>query len=553
MAFLSPIWLWLAIPWAAVTVWLLRGRGRDTRVPFVALWQDATHTSRSRRRWRLPPTGVLLLLAAMLLGIGAAAEPAVVSRESAEPITVIWDRGIAMAGRHAEVADELSAAFATGSHQPRRVRLAPVPGDQTIDTDTRGWLDQARQLSLTAVDTGAILRSTIAATLRQTDQPIIVVTSARPAVDDPRLIVVTPTSPPRNVRIEQFAFRDDPKRQAMVHVGNQGGLTRAILRILAHDRVLEERSIDLPPTGETGSYYIDLAESPDVLAVELVADDATDIDNRAWLTRQSRWPRIMTASPMPPAVQRVIDIYTAQRPSDDRSPTLVISRQPLADRIAGIILSAADQPAPAGSQVGLSTHPLVEDVPFERLDPLRVSGEGPPEGFTLIAQLNGQPLIAVRDAPARQVWVGFDSPSFAMTPGFVVLWAKMLEWVGGEAELYAAREAGSIGGTWQRIAPGAVPDDVKPGWVAGLYRDAVGRLVAVNPAVPRGDDVAAPSPTAPTADWRESLALLSRSWPTAAPMGHWLAGAAVLLGLAAAVCWSPAGLTRLYGRRTVPS
>src|SRR5690606_23403411 len=206
----------------------LRGRGRDTSVPFVALWQDVTHASRIHRRWRLPPAAVLLLLASMLLGILAAARPAIAGRgDDAEPITLIWDRGIDMAGRHADIADDLSAALATATAHPRRLRLIPVPGGQPIPTDTRQWLDQARNLSDTAINTDAMLRAQIAAALRETDQPVIVVTDRQPPIADPRLIVVTPPNPPHNVRIEHFAFRDDPKPQAMVRVRNDSRHARA--------------------------------------------------------------------------------------------------------------------------------------------------------------------------------------------------------------------------------------------------------------------------------------------------------------------------------------
>jgi hypothetical protein len=72
----SPIWLILLAPWAGLLIWLLRGRFETRGVPFLELWgREAAQNRKPDRAWRMPPMAVVALLAAMLLGILAAAGP----------------------------------------------------------------------------------------------------------------------------------------------------------------------------------------------------------------------------------------------------------------------------------------------------------------------------------------------------------------------------------------------------------------------------------------------------------------------------------------------
>src|SRR5437868_349408 len=94
----APLWLMGLIPWGALAVWVMRGRGEEKGVPFLALWRDENAPRPARRRFRLPPLGAMAVLGAILLGLLAAAGPRVRSN-GAGSLRIIVDRGIGMSAR----------------------------------------------------------------------------------------------------------------------------------------------------------------------------------------------------------------------------------------------------------------------------------------------------------------------------------------------------------------------------------------------------------------------------------------------------------------------
>src|SRR4051794_33165690 len=106
MSFLSPMWLWLLLPWAGVTIWLLWGRRKRANVPFVALWRGAVELPKKRRQLVLPPLALIGLILAMLFAVLAAAKPTAGRSVQRDRTLVIIDRGINMsaAGRYEQVA-----------------------------------------------------------------------------------------------------------------------------------------------------------------------------------------------------------------------------------------------------------------------------------------------------------------------------------------------------------------------------------------------------------------------------------------------------------------
>src|SRR3954453_20890218 len=93
----APWWLLALLPWAGLTLYLLRGQSPRVGVPFVELWQDADlPRPRRARSLRLPPFAITMVLLALLLAILAAARPAVGVSSVGPPITIIIDRGVTM-------------------------------------------------------------------------------------------------------------------------------------------------------------------------------------------------------------------------------------------------------------------------------------------------------------------------------------------------------------------------------------------------------------------------------------------------------------------------
>jgi anti-sigma B factor antagonist len=53
--------------------------------------------------------------------------------------------------------------------------------------------------------------------------------------------------------------------------------------------------------------------------------------------------------------------------------------------------------------------------------------------WTTLISIAGQPALLVRESPARQVCVAFQSESLSRSPQFVYLWTNILDWAGGSA------------------------------------------------------------------------------------------------------------------------
>ncbi len=540
MTFLSPIWLWLMLPWSLVALRMLRAHGRDESVPFLALWREATVAQPIRRGWRLPPVGVILLLAAMLLAIVAAGRPAIPGQGDAPPLTLIWDRGLTMAGRSTEVAKELPARL-TEAGFSRQVNLHVIPGE-TMQTRADALTRILPQISLTAIDTGDHLVAAAVEALRQTDQPVIVVTGAALPLEDARLRVIHPPAASDNLGITALAMRVDPQPQVMVRIANHSKRTRAQLS-LAFDGKVAAHEIVLPAEGESQGYFFEAPREVEVVSATLEVEDATALDNRAWLVRTGQWPRVVPAQPLPPAIQRMIDIYTVHRRPEGDAPTVVISYDQLADRSAGVMLVPASNHR-VGQAWRMKDHPVLAHVGLEVTGQIRSGSADVPDGFEVILWNGDLPMIAVREQPARQVWIGMETSDLADQPVFVVLWANVLAWVGGEGGRYASQPPQTLGDGWVRVQPGPLPDDVQPGWVAGLYQNNDGARIAINSALPEGD-------VASSDQWQEALIGMERQERKMRVLSSALiVGAMVLAGMAA-MMWSAGGLTRLYKGRTV--
>src|SRR2546423_4897256 len=98
MTFAAPIWLALLLPWAILTLWLLRARGKPQRVPFIDLWRGSIAAPKTSRLFHPPPLALLAALSALLLAILAAAQPALKLPLPLDDrtATVIIDRGVTM-------------------------------------------------------------------------------------------------------------------------------------------------------------------------------------------------------------------------------------------------------------------------------------------------------------------------------------------------------------------------------------------------------------------------------------------------------------------------
>src|SRR5881394_2412724 len=100
MTLLSPAWLLALLPWAAFATWMLAGRRRRQRVPFLALWDAPEEVRRPKKGFEPPPVSLLFALLTTLLATFALSRPRT-SFGHAEPrrLTILLDRGATMSAK----------------------------------------------------------------------------------------------------------------------------------------------------------------------------------------------------------------------------------------------------------------------------------------------------------------------------------------------------------------------------------------------------------------------------------------------------------------------
>jgi hypothetical protein len=488
MTFLAPLWLIALLPWAGVLIWMLMGRRPQAQVPFVALWPNQTPTTRPRARLHRPPAAVVLLLLGMLFAILGAARPVLRGMPSpdAHPMTIILDRGATMsaAGRWQKLvpalSDALQARFGDGP-----VRLIPLPDGKPLDTDRRAWETLALALDPSPADTRPALQEALAGALRD-DRPIFVITDQPLERRDQRLVQIAPADPASNIGIITASASRAPGPQVMVRLRNDSPQRQADLRVGS----MVER-IDLPPPGAEGNVFVDVASIGDSLPIALDVTDDQPADNRGTLQRRRARPRLEPAGALPADVQRIIASYSNVRPAGAGAAPLIISPDPAAGDSPAVQVAPATAPIPAG-QLLLSDHPINDYLDWSKIDlsSARIAPEPLGDGWTPIVRIDQRPLVAVRENPQRQVWVGFASEPFGRSAEFVVFWTNLLDWAGQGAEVFA-------------------------------YEGA--------PAVPL--------PPMVDVDWRARLAALPAPLAGGRPMGHWLIFAAEGLAFLGVLRW----------------
>jgi len=534
MSFSSPLWLLGLLPWAAAVLLLLIGRLRRVKVPFLQLWQGPAAKPRDRRFIEPPPLALALAMLAMLLAVLAAARPVIRTWGILGPrITIIVDRSVTMsargiqAPRFQETIDLAAAPIRNAFDNP--VELLTIPPRDPIRADFSDWPSLAKAMPPTAVDSADSLRHLVVQRLAETTGPVIVLSDQPLSIQDDRLIQIPPEAQLQNVGIVRFAARETPAGQVMVRLRNQSALTRAALRLSIDSQQLAPVAIDLPGSGEH-DYFLDLPATGRIISVELLADDDLAADNRAYLVREQAWPIVEQRAALPLELQRMIDLYSRLRPASEGSARIAIvaSTDALPGSDPAAVLAAATT-RPAG-QLKVADHPItrsITDWPAVLKDAAGAPAPGDLTWTTLIS-IDGQPLLAAREQPLRQVWVGFSSQSFPASPDFVIFWTSVFNWLGQGGQAYASHPIAQLpSGWWVPLPPAPPTASYEPGLWPGVYSRGEGVLRAVNAVDVR-------IPPLPATDWRGALSRMgSASWRTGADRP--LAVPLIFLALAAMV------------------
>lgn len=223
--------------------------------------------------------------------------------------------------------------------------------------------------------------------------------------------------------------------QFMVRVLNFGPARQASL-VVERNGQSAVQPLDLPMAGEARNYFIPIA--PDVTNVNVTLKDAEpDMRGRSVeLVRRQSWPMVKALSPLPEALQRMTEVYAARRPASSESPSIAIVTGDAAklDGGAGVVIADATQPVNGTPEV--VTHAVIRGIDWSaELVDARVAA-APAAGWTPLVTVADRMVVGVHEQPARQAWIGFDSPAMARKPEFVVFWTNVFNWVGQGGEAF---------------------------------------------------------------------------------------------------------------------
>ena len=535
MFFASPIWLALLLPpWAAVAAWLMWSRrGARTDVPFLALWRGGSAESPTEKReFRPPPVALVATLLAILLAIVASARPGVFVAAAGEEgplVTIIVDRGVTMSTRDrlTEVIEAARPAVLEAFREGP-TDLVVVPDGTPQHVSRAEWSRLASSATPTQEQTADSVRAAVARALAKTSGPVVVM-SDQAIATNPRVVQIAPAKPLENVAITNFVVRETPRPQAMIVVANNSPRETATLRVRSGERNVAERAIDLPrAAGGEAKFFVDLPSLDAVAVAEIDVADDIAIDNVAHAKRQRSFPAIEVRAAVPAEVRRVVEAYGKSRPANEASRRVAVVADDAVptDVPVAIVAGATSNPQPG--PVTVAAHPVSAGVDWADAK-AQASGTPSGEGWRAIVSIGGNPAVAVREAPHRQVWIGFDAPDFARTPAFVIFWTNVFDWLAGDSGDGGDGGDGGIG------EDGGADDAV-----ADAARHWTPTVVPPIRAAPPSAD-----------DWREKLAAFKAPHRARADVTSPVLLASVICLIVAALGWPGRSLTPISAPRTV--
>ncbi|MGA2440126.1 MAG: hypothetical protein ABSH08_04160 [Tepidisphaeraceae bacterium] len=269
---------------------------------------------------------------------------------------------------------------------------------------------------------------------------LAIVAAAGPMV---RIGLNPPAIPPEpsDVKIDCLAVRAGPTTQAMVRLLNQSDFSTAKLTIRADGKNLRTDQVTLPARGQMHNYFLIVPAGASAVEAEVECDGVTRIDHRVQATRRAAWPIVEAATPLPPELRRMIDVYGRHRPPGERSKHIAVlsasavvpGEEPAAivadDSAATTTLSNLEPPAVLDS-------PLTKSVDWEKILSRARASSPPPGDWQPIITAAGVTVLAVHQPPVKRVWIGFQSDEFSHYPDFVIFWSNVFDWLGDVGQDY---------------------------------------------------------------------------------------------------------------------
>jgi hypothetical protein len=249
-----------------------------------------------------------------------------------------------------------------------------------------------------------------------------------------------------------------PHAQVLVRIRNDSDQAEATLKVAT-----VQSTIGLPPRGQEQNYFVDLDRLEKSTPIEL---DAT---HRGTLVDELAWPSFETRGQLPAEVTRMIDVYSKLRPTSPDSIRAVVTSVSVKTDEPGVIVASLDDSKTASGPIKAAPHPITANVDWSAASrqELRVVPQ-PGSGWQTIVKTDQHDLVAVRQSPARQVWVGFTSESWPRSSDFVIFWTNVLDWVGqgGEAFRFVSAQATPTSTASANPGKPAAPVDLSPGFLS---------------------------------------------------------------------------------------
>jgi hypothetical protein len=529
MAFAAPFWLFGLIPWTALAVWVLAGQTQRERVPFLPLWRGTPARRDQARRFQAPPLALVAALLAIFLALLGAARPT--TNVLSKDITVIVDRGLTMSGREGDVARFVVAARHVEHSIPASARVELVdPIDRSRRTLTGAdWVNAVKDLKLTAIDNSpSVIEATRDALRRSAGDVVVLTDRSMPIIDD-RMVIVG-AKPLSNIGIKALAARETPSPQVMVSIRNHSTARQCTLRVMSGDHTVT-RKLDLAE-GDSNA-FVDLPSLAEIVEVNLenVTDDLT-ANHAAFLVKHGESPRVeVRSAAVGQAVRRMAEVYGQHRPGKGKVIAIAASQDELGNDAGAVV--AEPQEMPVGSDdVRVVDDPITRIVDWRKTMAKAASKPPRGEGWTPVVSIGDAILVARRESPARQVWIGFDQQAWAQSPDFVVFWTNVFQWIGGDDATWQAMDLVKLSSDWKPQTP--LPAGAEENAWPGVYRNGAGDMLAMNAAPVKFEEVIGKSELHFGTGRGES------KW------GAWMLFASVILGATAAAFWG-------RGRRQVTS
>ena len=130
-----------------------------------------------------------------------------------------------------------------------------------------------------------------------------------------------------------------------------------------------------------------------------------------------------------------------------------------------------------GGKVSVADHAVTREL--GKVDWNSMASDGVAElpeggGWEVLVRVGEKAVLAVKNAPVRQVWVGVATQKMASAAEFVILWSNIFDWVGEGGEEFVGRTTGDLGSEWKAVEP--LPAGLKAGWWPGIYRRGDGAI-----------------------------------------------------------------------------